>query len=111
MTGSIVIGYTAFMNPSLMTSEELLQKTDIEEIAREGEKIYLSIKEQYGSQDRGKFLAIDTKSGSVYFGQTSNEAVELARQAHPDTIFYVVKIGFSVTETLAGMGIYAERLH
>lgn len=92
-------------------NEGLLEKADMEEIAREGERIYGSIKDQYEPQDQGKFLAIDINSGKAYLGQTSSKAVELARQAHPGTIFYVVKIGYSVTEMLAGMGLYAERLH
>ena len=30
---------------------------------------------------------------------------EAARQAHPNTVFYVVKIGFAVAETLAQLQV------
>jgi len=44
-------------------------------------------------------LAIYSKK--AYLGNTSAEALELARQNHPNTVFYVVKIGFDVAETMA----------
>lgn len=97
---------------SNMTNDEgLLEKVDMQEIADKGSQIYESIKGQYEPQDHGKFLAIDIKSGKAYLGQESSEAIGLARLAHPDTVFFVVKIGYSASEILAGMGLYAERSH
>lgn len=80
---------------------ELIKKADIQRIAEEGAKLYQRIKTKYKPQDKGKFLAIDIESGNEYIGNTSAEAVELARQHHPEEIFYVVKIGFDVVETIA----------
>jgi len=80
---------------------ELLQQTDIQKIAEEGAKIYDQIKVKYDPKDKGKFLAIDIESKNYYLGNTSAEALELARQNHPNKIFYVVKIGFDVAETMA----------
>ena len=85
-------------------NEELLKQTDIQKIAEEGAKIYESIKLQYEPIQNGKFLAIDIESKDTFLGDTSSEAVELARKAHPNKVFYVVKIGFSAAETLAGLG-------
>jgi len=82
-------------------SEELIKKADIQKIAEEGGRIYQQIKTQYDPIKRGKFLAIDIDSKKVYLGNTSAEALELARQNHPKTVFYVVKIGFDVAETMA----------
>lgn len=82
-------------------NEELIKKTDIQKIAEEGAKIYAQIKINYDPKEKGKFLAIEIDSKKVYLGNTSAEALELARQNHPNKIFYVVKIGFDVAETMA----------
>lgn len=82
-------------------NEELIKKSDIQKIADEGAKIYEEIKINYDPKEKGKFLAIDIDSKNVYLGNTSAEALELARQSHPNKIFYVVKIGFDAAETMA----------
>lgn len=82
-------------------NEELIKKADIQKIAEEGAKIYDQIKITYDPKERGKFLAIDIESKKAYLGNTSAEALESARQNHPDKVFYVVKIGFDVAETMA----------
>ena len=79
----------------------------MQEIAEKGSKIYEEIKSSYEPNDAGKFLAIEVGSGDAYKADTSGEAVEMARAAHPDTVFYVVKIGHSAAEMLASM--YATR--
>jgi len=86
-------------------NEELIKSADIQKIAEEGAKIYDKIKSNYEPVNNGKFLAIDIESNDVFLGNTSSEAVELARKAHPNKVFYVVKIGFSAAETLASLGI------
>lgn len=82
---------------------DLIKKADIQKIAEAGAKIYETIKTQYEPGQNGKFLAIDIDSKDAFVGKTSSEAVEKARKAHPDKIFYVVKIGFSAAETLASL--------
>ncbi|MFA5062143.1 MAG: hypothetical protein WC526_03270 [Patescibacteria group bacterium] len=83
----------------MSNDEEFINKADIQKIADEGEKIYEQIKVKYDPQERGKFLAIDIDSKGVYLGETSAEALRLAREHHPDKVFYVVKIGFDSAET------------
>lgn len=85
----------------MRNNDELIKKADIQKIAEEGAKIYQRIKVKYEPQHNGKFLAIDIDSGKEYLGNTSAEAVELARQHHPDKVFYVMKIGFDTVETIA----------
>lgn len=84
-----------------MSNEDLIRQANIQEIAEAGSQIYEETKSQYEPQHNGKFLAIDTESRNVYMGETTVEAVEQARVAHPQRVFYVVKIGFSVSEVLA----------
>ena len=82
-------------------NEELIKKVDIQRIAEEGARIYKQIKTDYDPKEKGKFLAIDVDSEKVYLGVTSAEALELARKNHPNKVFYVIKIGFDVAETMA----------
>lgn len=82
-------------------NEELIKKADIQKIAEEGAKIYEQIKVNYEPKENGKFLAIDINSKKAYLGNTSADALELAKQNHPNKVFYVVKIGFDVAETMA----------
>jgi len=86
-------------------NEELIKSADIQKIAEGGAKIYEKVKSRYEPTHNGKFLAIDIGSGDVFLGNTSSEAVELARKAHPNKVFYVVKIGYSAAETLASLGL------
>ncbi|MBU2545243.1 hypothetical protein KKC65_02220 [Patescibacteria group bacterium] len=84
-----------------MIDENLIKNTNIEKIAKDGSEIYQTIKTQYEPDNNGKFLAIDIESKEVFLGETSSEAVELARTSYPDKVFYVVKIGHSVVDILA----------
>ncbi len=81
-------------------ANSLLQKK-ISEVAEKGAKIYAATKSKYDPQEKGKFLAIDIVSKSTYLGTSSAEALTKARKQHPDRIFYVVKIGYDVAETMA----------
>ena len=84
-----------------MSNEELIKQADIQRIAEKGTEIYEKIKVNYDPKEKGKFLAIDIDSEKAYLSDTSAEALELARQNHPNKVFYVVKIGFDVAETMA----------
>lgn len=81
-------------------NEELIQ-ANIQEIADKGANVYDKIKERFVPKENGKFLAIDIESEDVFLGTTSAEALTSARESHPGKIFYVVKIGSDVAETLA----------
>jgi hypothetical protein len=85
--------------------EELIKNSDIEKIAKEGAEIYEKIKLKYEPNNNGKFLAIDIDSKDEFIGDTTSEAVELARKKYPDKVFYVVKIGSSASEILASLGV------
>jgi len=82
-------------------NDDLIKQADIQRIAEEGAKIYQRIKDQYDPKEKGRFLAIDIESQKSYLGDSSAEALEVARKNHPNKIFYVIKIGFDVAETMA----------
>lgn len=93
---------------NMENKEGMISQSEVQKISEEGLKIYQEIKHRYGEENIGKFLAIETESRKVYLGDTTSEAVESARKAHPDKIFYVVKIGFSVSEVLADLRVQVE---
>lgn len=82
-------------------NDDLIKNVNIQEIAEKGAKIYEEIKGQYDPINTGKFLAINVDTKEVFLGNTSSEAVELARKSYSNTVFYVVKIGSSAAEILA----------
>lgn len=85
----------------MTNDEDLIKNVDLQRIVEEGTKIYEQIKINYDPKEKGRFLAIEIDSQKEYLGNTSAEALELARQNHPNKIFYVVKIGYDAAETLA----------
>jgi len=85
----------------MINDEELIKNVNLQRIAEEGAKIYEQIKINYDPKEKGKFLAIEIDSKKEYLGNTSAQALELARQNHPDKVFYMVKIGFDAAETMA----------
>lgn len=86
-----------------MSNEELIKQADIQRIASEGAKIYEKIKGKFEPDQKGKFLAININNEDTFLGDTSSEAVELAKKSYPDEVFYVVKIGYSSVEILANL--------
>ncbi len=86
-----------------MKPEELIKNVDIGKIASQGALIYEEIKGKYDPAHHGEFLAIDIHTKKAYLGTTSAEAMVKARSSHPNTIFYVKKIGFDAAETMANL--------
>lgn len=86
---------------NIQNTDELIKKADIQQIAEKGKTIYEQVKINYDPKEKGRFLAIDVDTEKVYLGNTSADAVALAKQNHPNKVFYVVKIGFDVAETMA----------
>lgn len=81
---------------------------DVQGIADRGAEIYGELRNKFDiPENKGKFLAIEVESGKTYLGNTSSEALESAKQEYPDRFFYVIKIGFNVSEILAR--IFAEK--
>jgi len=84
-------------------NDSLLKNVDLEKIAREGNEIYEEVKLKYEPEYHGQFLAIDIDSKDCYLAATSADAVASARNAHPEKVFYVKKIGFDAAETMANL--------
>ena len=59
----------------------------IEEIAKKGERIYVKKEKTLSAAHKGEYMAIQVDTGDYF----------------PEDVFYLVKIGFSATQTLASM--------
>jgi len=81
--------------------DEPAKGQSLQEIAEKGDALYQAVKDEYEPQYKGKFLAVEVEKGIFYMGDTGKEAIEKARAANPDKLFYLLKIGFSSTEILA----------
>lgn len=81
--------------------EDLMKNADIQKIGEEGQKIYEEIKSKYEPAQNGKYLAIDIDSKDVFLADSTVEAVEAAKKAHPNKVFYIVRIGFDSVQTIA----------
>lgn len=63
-------------------------------IAHKSEAIYQKIKTEMEANHKGEFLAIDPESGDYYLGKTSLEAILNGGKEHPNSVFYIIRIGF-----------------
>ncbi|MBM3237811.1 hypothetical protein FJZ31_16100 [Candidatus Poribacteria bacterium] len=74
--------------------ESRVKVVDKDFIVRKSEEIYQNIKTEMEANHKGKFLAIDPESGNYYLGKTSLEAGLNGRKEHPNSVFYIIRIGF-----------------
>jgi hypothetical protein len=64
------------------------------EIASAGERIYeQKYKAQFEAQYNGKFVAVDVRSEQAFVGNSPEEALTKARQAHKDALVHLIKVG------------------
>jgi hypothetical protein len=50
----------------------------------------------------GEYLAIDPDSGRYFLGLTDVAATKAARQALPDRVFYLMRVGYKTAYTIGG---------
>lgn len=80
-----------------------MDNVHIEEIAKKGARIYLKKEKELVRSHKGEFAAIHIQKGDYFLGESGSDAVEKAKEKYPDDVFYLVKIGYSATQTLASM--------
>lgn len=77
-----------------------ISKYSPDELAAKGEKVYDKIRNELEEKYRGLFIAIDADSGDYTIAQSPLEAVDKAREKHPENVFYVKRIGYRVARIL-----------
>ena len=55
----------------------------------------------------GRFVAIEPGTGRYFLGGTEAEALIAARQAMPEGLFYLMRVGYKAAHTIGG---YATRV-
>jgi len=70
-------------------------KVDKDEVALKGQQIYdHTLKQKLERDHWGDVVVIEVDTGDYFLGKTSTEAINTAKEKYPNSIFYVVKIGF-----------------
>lgn len=63
-------------------------------IAKVGEEIYGTLRTELESAEHGKFVAINIETRKYYLGDNPEESLEKAKQAEPNGIFHLVRVGY-----------------
>ena len=74
----------------------------VREIAALGEKIYEDRIKARENELRGQFALIDVESGDYEIDADEEAAAQRLRTRHPDSVFYVKKIGYAASESVGG---------
>jgi hypothetical protein len=74
------------------------------DIARRAQAIYdEQLRSQLEVTHADDFVAIEPDSGDYFVAETLSEAIQAARNAHPDRIPFTLRIGFQSTVELGVM--------
>jgi hypothetical protein len=65
-------------------------------VADKAKQFYVEqLRERLESSDRGRFVCIEPESGDFFLGDTFDEAVNQAIDAHPDCLTHTLRVGHS----------------
>ena len=74
-----------------------------DELIVQGQRIYdAQLREDLERENRGRFVAIEPTTGRYFLGDTGVEALVAAREAMPDNLFYLARIGRKAAHTIGG---------
>ena len=78
-----------------------MERRRVQEVARRGKEIYeRDIRAKVESEQEGRFLVIDVKSGSYALADDELEAFDRAREEAPDGLLYLVRVGHRAAHRL-----------
>ena len=71
-----------------------MAEPDVDEFVRRAEEVYATrLRAVLEPEHIDEFVAIEPESGDYFLGKTLNEATRAARQAHPDRLTHVMRVG------------------
>ena len=74
-------------------------------LIEEGKKVYAERLRLILEPDQvGRFVAIEPETGRYFLGDTGSEALVAARQAMPDSLFYLARVGYRAAHSIGGYG-------
>ena len=72
---------------------QVLELGSPDQIAREAERIYDELDDEITAGHEGEFMVVSVRTGKVYISPSSAEAFRLGREAEPNGLFHLVRIG------------------
>ena len=76
---------------------------DIEDIARRGQQYYdQHLRAKLEPEQNGKFLVLDVDTGNYEMDESEVAASERARARHPQSLFYILRIGYRAAHSIGG---------
>lgn len=72
------------------------------ELVRRGEQQYKRICEKLEPQHNNKFVVIEVDSGDYFIDKDSVKATLKAQKKHPETVFYLARIGHPAAFSMKG---------
>ncbi len=82
------------------------EETDIaDELVEGGQRFYDEhLRHALEPEHAGRYVAIEPASGRYFLGDTGTQALLDARQALPESLFYLARIGHPAADTMSGHG-------
>ena len=76
----------------------------LENLVERSESFYEShLKDLLEPDQKGQFLAIEPDTKSYFLGRTGTEAISKARQALPDKLFFLMRVGYEAAHSVGGV--------
>lgn len=83
---------------------------DKQAFVREGKRIY---RQKYAkkleSTERGRIIAIEIESGDSFMGDSTVEAILKAKEKYPNSIFYLMRVGYDAVHSSKGFVPVTEK--
>ncbi|MGQ9631393.1 MAG: hypothetical protein ACUVXI_13940 [bacterium] len=74
---------------------EQVMQVDTKAIAEKGQKIYEErLKGKLEPEHKGEIVTIEVGTGNYFLGDSVIEAVNRAKEKHPDKIFFIARVGY-----------------
>ena len=79
-----------------------------DDLVERGQSFYdEQLKKKLEQEHTGRYVAIEPESGRYFLDDTGTGALTAARQAMPDGLFYLMRVGYQTADTIGG---YASRI-
>lgn len=87
------------------TSPNPNSTTPLSTLDQDGEAVYeKQLKAALEPQHSGEFVAIEPSSGRYFLGETATAALVAARNAMPDSLFFLTRVGRTSAHKIGGHG-------
>jgi hypothetical protein len=71
-----------------------MNPANLDEVARSAKRIHDErVREQLEPTHRNEFVAVEPISGDYFLGKSLSDAVNAARDAHPDRLVHTLRVG------------------